>query len=103
MTTLAARARRLLARRPALHLWYVALVFLWMCGFGGITLLGAQMMQCPHGGCNMLTQVGTMLAGLAAELWPPAGISGAVFLLLYWSPVLFAPFGLTRPDHKELY
>ena len=103
MTAPATRLRRVLRRRPALHLWYVATVAVWMVGFGGIALLGAQMMQCGPGGCDTLGQVIHSLSAINAELWPPAGPAGAAFLLLYWSPVILAPLGLTRPDFRELY
>jgi hypothetical protein len=103
VTTLATRVRRLLARRPALRLWYVALVFLWALTFGGIALLGAQMMQCAPAGCDTLGQVIHSLSALNAELWPPIGSAGALFFLMFWSPVILAPLGLTRPDTQELY
>jgi hypothetical protein len=103
VTVRPAHARRLLARRPTVRRWYAALVFLWVVTFGGLALLGAQMMQCAPSGCDSLGQVVRSLSALAAELWPPASLAGALFVLAYWSPVLFAPLGLTRPDHKELY
>jgi hypothetical protein len=103
MTTLATRTRRLLARRPALRLWYVALIFLWALTFGGIALLGAQMMQCAPSGCDTLGQIIHILHTMNAEFWPPTGPAGAFFLLSFWSPVILAPLGLTRPDTQELY